>query len=260
MTSGHDVADARLHREVRALLAVGLKSSCSAWATPARLPPTSLVSPPANVRRWCRERDEPWPPWRARGRVLLLLDPDTLPSALLWRAVRRRVVVADVHEDYVALLSDRSWFRRDCDRHSPPASWCVGLAGRADLTVVADDHVPPLGGRFVIGCRAEPARPGTASRTARCGGRPPPRRVRRRRAALPRDGRHGRGGRSSTGVAARPRRPDQRERAKPAGRPWSGLPSKTGCAFTAGLSRKPPGGRWRGGRGPGPARGHACVP
>jgi glycosyltransferase involved in cell wall biosynthesis len=86
-------------------------------------------------------------PWTARGRVLLLLDPDTVPSALLVRRLRGRAVVADVHEDYVALLHDRSW---------APAlvrgllTWltarCVGLAGRADVTVVADDHVPPAEG------------------------------------------------------------------------------------------------------------------
>lgn len=83
-------------------------------------------------------------PWTARGRVLLLLDPDTVPSALLVRRVCGRAVVADIHEDYAAVLRDRSWvppvFRG-------PLTWltvrCIGLAGRADVTVVADDHVPP---------------------------------------------------------------------------------------------------------------------
>jgi len=83
-------------------------------------------------------------PWTAHGRVLLLIDPDTVPSALLARRLRGCPFVADVHEDYAAVLHDRSWV--------PSAllgllSWltarCVGLAGRADLTVVADEHVPP---------------------------------------------------------------------------------------------------------------------
>ena len=149
VTSGHDVADARLHREVRALLAVGLKVELIGLGDPGAAPAdlagvatrerSSMVSRAGRAVAW---------PWRARGRVLLLLDPDTLPSALLWRAVRRRVVVADVHEDYVALLSDRSWVpARLRPALTRLASWCVGLAGRADLTVVADDHVPPLGGR-----------------------------------------------------------------------------------------------------------------
>ncbi len=86
-------------------------------------------------------------PWTARGRVLLLIDPDTVPSALLARRLRGRPVVADVHEDYAALLHDRSWVPRGL---LGVLSWltgrCVGLAGRADLTVVADDHVPPRQG------------------------------------------------------------------------------------------------------------------
>lgn len=86
-------------------------------------------------------------PWTARGRVLLLLDPDTLPSALLARRIRGRAVVADVHEDYAALLRDRAWVPSAL---RGPLTWltvrCVGLAGRADLTVVADDHVPPPAG------------------------------------------------------------------------------------------------------------------
>jgi len=83
-------------------------------------------------------------PFAARGRVLLLLDPDIVPSALLVRRLRGRAVVADVHEDYVALLRDRSWVPAPL---RGPITWltarCVGLAGRADVTVVADDHVPP---------------------------------------------------------------------------------------------------------------------
>lgn len=83
-------------------------------------------------------------PWIARGEVLFLLDPDTVPSALLMRRLRGCVVVADVHEDYAALLRDRSWVPSAL---LGPLTWltarCVRLAGRADLTVVADDHVPP---------------------------------------------------------------------------------------------------------------------
>jgi len=86
-------------------------------------------------------------PWTARGRVLFLLDPDTVPSALLARRVRGCAVVADVHEDYAALLRDRSWVP---PLLLGPLTWltarCVGLAGRADVTLVADDHVPPLQG------------------------------------------------------------------------------------------------------------------
>ncbi len=82
-------------------------------------------------------------PWRARGRVLLTLDPDVVPAALLAVRLRRRRLVADVHEDYVALLMDRAWAAPARRLLQRLAAWCVALAGRASLTLVADDHVPP---------------------------------------------------------------------------------------------------------------------
>ena len=144
VSSGHDVADARLHREVRALLEAGLTVEVLGLGDAAAGPPGVPVrvwprgSMAARALRAIRL------PFIARGRVLFLLDPDTVPSALLARRLRGRVVVADVHEDYVALLRDRSWVPGPL---RGLLTWltarCVGLTGRADLTVVADDHVPP---------------------------------------------------------------------------------------------------------------------
>ena len=144
VSSGHDVADARLHREVRALLEAGLTVEVLGLGDAAAGPPGVPVrvwprgSMAARALRAIRL------PLLARGRVLFLLDPDTVPSALLARRLRGRVVVADVHEDYVALLRDRSWVPGPL---RGLLTWltarCVGLTGRADLTVVADDHVPP---------------------------------------------------------------------------------------------------------------------
>lgn len=150
VTSGHDVADARLHREVAALRRAGFAVEVLG------LGDASVGPEGATVRTWARGSMAARAvravrlPFLARGRVLLTLDPDVVPAALVAGLVRRRRVVADVHEDYVALLADRSWvpgpllglLRR-------LAAWCVGLTGRAALTVVADEHVPP----FDAGCR-----------------------------------------------------------------------------------------------------------
>jgi glycosyltransferase involved in cell wall biosynthesis len=82
-------------------------------------------------------------PWRAQGRVLVTLDPDLVPGATLRRVAGRRLVV-DVHEDYAALLRDRSWAR---GATGAVARRVVVLADRlaatADLTVVADKHLTP---------------------------------------------------------------------------------------------------------------------
>jgi glycosyltransferase involved in cell wall biosynthesis len=86
-------------------------------------------------------------PWQARGRVLVCLDPDVLPSAALRRVTGRRVV-ADVHEDYLALLVDRAWARGLVGLVARVlARVATLLAARADLTAVADGHVPPLAAR-----------------------------------------------------------------------------------------------------------------
>ena len=83
-------------------------------------------------------------PWRAAGRVLLVLDPDVLLGAVPVAALRRRRVVADVHEDYAALLRDRPWARGPVGALARAlVAAATRAAGRVHLTVVADEHVPP---------------------------------------------------------------------------------------------------------------------
>jgi len=81
--------------------------------------------------------------WQARGRVLVSLDPDSALGCAIRRAVlgpKRLKWVAEIHEDYEALLEDRAW--------ATGLAGAVGravaragekVAARADLTVVADE-------------------------------------------------------------------------------------------------------------------------
>jgi len=148
VTSGHDVADARLHREVAALRRAGLTVEVLGLGDPVAGPEGARVVTRARGSMAARALRALRLPFAARGRVLLTLDPDVVPAALLAALLRRRRLVADVHEDYVALLADRAWVPAPLLRVVRLlAAWCVGLAGRAALTVVADDHVPPADGR-----------------------------------------------------------------------------------------------------------------
>lgn len=157
VTSGHDVADARLHRVCAGLLRAGLSVEVLGLGMAKDAPEgvTARVRPRPGLAG--RAMLALVLPWKARGTTLLVLDPDALLGARLATRVRRRHLVADVHEDYAALVGDRTWARGTVGRI---ARLMVGVATaaarRCDLTVVADDHVPPLeaGNRLVV--RNEP--------------------------------------------------------------------------------------------------------
>ncbi len=148
VTSGHDVADARIHRLSSALLDAGLTVELLGLGDPASAPAgvgVRAVDRPGVVGRALLAVRHAL---RARGRVLVALDPDSLVAAFVIGRARRRGVVADVHEDYAALLQDRSWATGWRGRI---ARRVVGLATatarRSDLAIVADEHVPPASGR-----------------------------------------------------------------------------------------------------------------
>jgi glycosyltransferase involved in cell wall biosynthesis len=146
VTSGHDVADARLHREVGGALARGLRVEVLGLGSAGDAPRG------ASVRTWDRPRGlvrrllhAAALPWRATGRVLLVVDPELVLPALVRARLTGRRLVVDIHEDYAKLLADRAWAARGLGRLVRlGVGLVVRAARRADLVVVADDHVPPL--------------------------------------------------------------------------------------------------------------------
>jgi glycosyltransferase involved in cell wall biosynthesis len=157
-TTGHDVADARLHRLCGALvdagLSVALQGLGDAGVGPPRVDVTAVPRADA-LRRLARACAV-----AVRGhrhRVLVVVDPELALPGLLWRRLRGGRLVVDVHEDYRAVLSDRAWAkgaRRRAGRLLISAS--TWAAARADLTVVADDHVPPRRARHRLVIRNLP--------------------------------------------------------------------------------------------------------
>ncbi len=148
VTSGHDVADARLHRLVAGFRRAGLRVQVLGLGSATAAPAADSVVTRSVRSRWGRLVDDVRLPWRAQGRVVVVLDPDLVPSARARRAVRGGAVVVDVHEDYAALLDDRSWARGLAGRVARTGvAWTTHLSASADLTVVADEQVPPVRAR-----------------------------------------------------------------------------------------------------------------
>lgn len=144
VTSGHDVADARLHRLAAACLRAGLSVEVLALGDASAAPEGVSVHTRGRgsvARRAGTALDFAR---RSRGRVLLAMDPDSTLACLAIGRLRRRAVVADVHEDYLSLLRDRQWASGPAGfAASAVARLATRAAARADLTVVADEHVPP---------------------------------------------------------------------------------------------------------------------
>jgi glycosyltransferase involved in cell wall biosynthesis len=144
ITTGHDVADARLHKITAALqhrdLSVELWGLGEASGGPAGA--VVHAGPRGNlVQRLARTAVLPW---RTKAKVVMTVDPDMIPITRLVTTLRRRKMVADVHEDYRRLLADRAWAKGPAGL---PARLIVRasskLAAGADLTVVADSYLPP---------------------------------------------------------------------------------------------------------------------
>jgi glycosyltransferase involved in cell wall biosynthesis len=166
VTSGHHVADARLHRLAHGLLGAGLSVEVLAVGNPTEAPHGVKFRPVAGNRSRSggesrslgrRAYRAAVLPFRARGQVILTLDPDLAPAAALARFFRRRRLVVDVHEDYAALLADRPWAQGMVRRVAVlVVRVATAIAARADLTIVADTHLPPIAARQRIVARNLP--------------------------------------------------------------------------------------------------------
>lgn len=145
LSSGHDVADARLHRHCAAFRRAGLRVEVIAKGRAEDAPAGTefrSIAPRGIVGRGVKALTLPG---KARGRVLITLDPDLIPAARARRLFGHgRRLAVDLHEDYVALLDDRAWAKGAAGKIAKVwARSAISLSRRADLTVVADQHVPP---------------------------------------------------------------------------------------------------------------------
>lgn len=146
LSVAHSIGDARLHRLCRAFCDTGavveVHALGDASLSPAGVSTHTFAPSRRPVRMW-RALSEPL---RRRVDILVVIDPDLAPAALLARALgRTSFVVCDVHEDYEKVVEDRewsSWISRRVALHV--ARLGRTAAAKANWTIVADEHVSPL--------------------------------------------------------------------------------------------------------------------
>lgn len=157
VTTGHDVGDARLHKTAAALRRAGFDVHVRGLGDARRAPEGCSVSTAVSAGKAMRAfRAVVWP-LRVRADVLLTIDPDTSLGAFVAARLRRVPWVADVHEDYRAVLLDRSWVPRPMLSLLQTAVSALNwLIAHADLVLVADEHVPPRRARHRYVMRNEP--------------------------------------------------------------------------------------------------------
>lgn len=163
ISSGANLADARLHRLARALLRAGLSVEIFAPGLIKDAPITSESSQRLFIRK-------PWlsAAWqhtnllaryhrsrlfvlRSHGRVIYAISPEAVAPAYGKVKILRRTLAVDFFEDYLRLLNDRAWAHKYfgilgaiAKSDTKSALW---FAKRADLTTVADVQVPPFDAR-----------------------------------------------------------------------------------------------------------------
>lgn len=144
ISTGHDVADARIHKITAALVRRGLDVEVRGLGDRDAGPAGADVIAVSRSSLIGRASRSLVIPWLSRARVLVTVDPDVVPMAVVASRIRRRRVVVDVHEDYARLLADRPWATGGVGQLARTmvrlSTW---LAARADLTVVTDTHIPP---------------------------------------------------------------------------------------------------------------------
>lgn len=158
LSVARDVADVRVQRLSQALVDAGASVTVHGLESTAEGPQgTVVIARPRRgmVRRLMRAATLPF---LVKADVLVVVDPDLFMPAVVAGRLRRIRVVCDVYEDYVRVAADRAWARNPvlnlgARGFARASSWA---AARSDVTLVADDHVPPAAARERVVVRNMP--------------------------------------------------------------------------------------------------------
>ena len=146
VSSADEVSDARLHRLCNALIKDGKSIQVIALGKASDAPAgVSFKKAIGNKSFAARIIRDLTIPFQAKGELVIVVAPDLLLTSWLITKLRRQKLVADVHEDYLQLLQDRSWAKGAVGKIAAlVARAATYIAKSSALTTVADIQVPPL--------------------------------------------------------------------------------------------------------------------
>jgi glycosyltransferase involved in cell wall biosynthesis len=146
ISSADQVTDARMHRLCGALVRSGCEVEVWALGSEKDAPAgVTFHRAPGGKGFIARVMRDFVLPFRARGKIWIVVAPDLLPISWAVARLKGRKIVADVHEDYFELLKDRAWATGLVGSVAKIiARLATKVASHADLTTVADVQVPPF--------------------------------------------------------------------------------------------------------------------
>ena len=146
LSSAGTVSRARLHRLANTLINSGIEVHIWAPGNVKDAPKGAIFHKTINGRsKLNRVLRDLFLPFQATGDAILTISPDIVPVSYLVSKVRGKKLIADINEDYLKLLRDRSWAKGFIGQLAKLIAWSANqFAARADLLVVADNQVPPF--------------------------------------------------------------------------------------------------------------------
>ena len=146
LSSAQNISGARLHRLSNTLIRAGFEVHIWAPGETKNAPAGSIFHKTLNAKsKLARVFRDFTLPLIASGDAIMTLSPDLLPMAYLVSKVRRKKLIADINEDYLKLLKDRSWAKGLIGTTAKLVAQVANLiASKADLVTVADTQVPPF--------------------------------------------------------------------------------------------------------------------
>ena len=146
LSSAGLISGARLHRLANTLIRAGHEVHIWAPGNAKDAPTGAIFHSTFNQKaKLFRVLRDVTLPLKASGDIFFTLSPDLIPFTALIAKIKGKKYVADLNENYLKLLNDRSWAKGLIGALAKIVAWSANnIASRADLLIVADAQVPPF--------------------------------------------------------------------------------------------------------------------